>query len=162
MSPTRRQGFQISALALDSTDAAALGRGRLAATAESGLDGHVIAPKKLMLLTWKDRSAYTPADSNRNDRTGTPRARAVGLRASPHEQARDRVGPDNQAEDVPARDAACHTASQPGTNCVARSQARTRLSSRAMPWPAMSNAVPWSTDTRTTGSPMVMFTPASP
>jgi hypothetical protein len=37
-----------------------------------------------------------------------------------------------------------------------------RLASRATPRPAMSNAVPWSTDTRTTGRSTLMFTPSSP
>ena len=35
------------------------------------------------------------------------------------------------------------------------------LRGSAMPWPAMSNAVPWSTDVRITGRPTVMFTPDS-
>ena len=52
--------------------------------------------------------------------------------------------------------------SKPGANAAARRMDSTRLASRAMPWPAMSNAVPWSTETRTTGRPTVMFTPSSP
>src|SRR4051794_12423141 len=119
MSPTRRQGFQITALALDSTDAAALGRGRPAATAESGLSGPVIAPKKLMLLTWKDRFHLHPADTNRNDRTGTPRARQsvsarggrgaggdrVARTPSPRESGRGCVSARRRApHGVPARD----------------------------------------------------------
>ena len=35
------------------------------------------------------------------------------------------------------------------------------LRGSATPWPAISNAVPWSTDVRITGRPTVMFTPAS-
>src|SRR3954447_10659059 len=144
------------------------GADRRPAPAESGLDDPVIAPKKLMLLTWKDRFRLQPGgqQSQRQHRYSSCKG-SRSPRVAASERARDRIAPDpvvrdSQAEDVSARDAACHTASQPGTNCVARSQARTRLSSRAMPCPAMSNAVPWSTDTRTTGSPIVMFTPASP
>ena len=43
-------------------------------------------------------------------------------------------------------EAACQTVSQPGASWAARSQDRTRLASRAMPFPAMSKAVPWSTE----------------
>jgi hypothetical protein len=48
-----------------------------------------------------------------------------------------------------------------GASSAACRNASTRLRSSARPKPAMSNAVPWSTDVRTTGRPTVMFTPAS-
>ncbi len=64
--------------------------------------------------------------------------------------------------DYPSVRVACQTWPQPGASSAARRIARTRLASRAMPRPAMSKAVPWSTETRTTGRPAVMLTPSSP
>jgi len=48
-----------------------------------------------------------------------------------------------------------------GARSIAWRSASSKLPSSAMPLPAMSNAVPWSTEVRITGSPTVMFTPAS-
>ena len=48
-----------------------------------------------------------------------------------------------------------------GQGVAANSSALTRLLVEATPWPAMSKAVPWSTEVRMIGSPSATFTPPS-
>src|SRR6267143_3872160 len=103
-----------------------------------------------------------------------PRALRVGaLGAQNGNEARDehrafQHGPARQIDNrhagggfVTAAHALSSYARDLGASATASRIACTRLRSSALPVPAMSNAVPWSTEVRTNGSPTVMFTPAS-
>ena len=55
----------------------------------------------------------------------------------------------------------CQISPHLGPSRAARSMASTRLASLAIPLPAMSKAVPWSTEVRMMGRPTVTLTPSS-
>src|SRR3712207_1176757 len=63
--------------------------------------------------------------------------------------------------DVPSTDAGADQAFGLGAICAAWRSASTMLPTSTFPVPAMSKAVPWSTEVRMTGSPTLMLTPAS-